>query len=73
MSRRKNPDTVAKNTTYRNEYSKEHYDRLNLLLPKGAKKVIQNAAKEKGKNISAYVVNILEQSEGLDLSGDKKL
>lgn len=71
MPRHKNPDTVAKNTAYRNEYSKQHYDRLNLLLPKGAKKIIQNAARARGENISSYVVGALEWYDKLDLSGDK--
>ena len=73
VPRKKNPDTVAKNTAYRNEYSKQHYDRLNLLLPKGTKKIIQDAAKAKGENISAYVINALEWYDDLDLSGKKKL
>ena len=73
IPREKNPDTVAKNTAYRNEYTKQHYDRLTLLLPKGAKKVIREAAKSKGDTISSYIVNALERYENLDLSGDKKL
>lgn len=72
MPRRKNPDTVQKNTAYRNEYQRQHYDRLNILLPKGAKKVIQDAAAAKGENISSYVINALEWYEGLDLSGNKQ-
>ena len=73
IPRKRNPDTVAKNTAYRNEYTKQHYDRLTLLLPKGAKKVIREAAKSKGDTISSYIVNALERYENLDLSGDKKL
>ena len=71
IGRRKNPDTVAKNTAYRNEYQRKNYDRLNLLLPKGCKAIIQEAAKKRQENLSEYVINALEWYDGLDLSGKK--
>ena len=60
MPRRKNPDTVQKNTAYRNEYTKQHYDRMTLLLPKGKKKDLQEYAKANGKTASQVIVKLLE-------------
>ena len=71
IPRPKDPTTQARNTAYKNLYQREHYDRLNLLLPKGTKKLIQEAAKASGENVSAYIVNALEWYGDLDLSGDK--
>lgn len=73
IPRKRNPDTVAKNTAYRNEYQRQHYDRINIIMPKGAKKVIREAAKSRGETISSYIVRALEWYDNLDLSGDKKL
>lgn len=48
---------------YANDFAKENYDRLNIQVPKGQKKVIQAFAEEKGyKSLNAYV-NALIQAD----------
>lgn len=53
-------------TQYKNQHSKEHYDRINLAVPKGMKEVIKNLASDKGMSISAYLQDLIRQDqEGL--------
>lgn len=53
-------------TEYKNKHSKEHYDRINLAVPKGMKEVIKNLASDKGMSISAYLQDLIRQDqEGL--------
>ncbi len=73
IPRHKNPDTQAKNTAYKSAYNQQHYERFTLTVPKGAKKVLQEAAKARGESLNAYIIHSLEWHEGLDLSGNKKL
>lgn len=53
--------------TYRNEYVRNHYDRLNILLPKGTKKLMLARAAElgyinKGKpSITAYLLGLYQK------------
>ena len=52
--------------TYRNEYVRNHYDRLNILLPKSTKKLMLARAAElgyvnKGKpSITAYLLGLYQ-------------
>lgn len=46
---------MAGATKYKNEWQKEHKDRLNLVLPKGEKQKIQDAADKVGQSISRYI------------------
>lgn len=49
---------------YRNEYAKEHYERLNILLPKGSKALIKKQAQEAGKSVSQYILDVIKEKEG---------
>ncbi len=40
---------------YSNNFNKEHYDRINLIMPKGEKEVIQQHAKASGQSVSEYI------------------
>lgn len=43
-------------TQYKNEFLKEHYDRINLTVAKGEKAIIENYAKSNGyKSLNAYI------------------
>lgn len=51
---------------YQNEHLKEHYDRINLLVPKGDKELISEAARQEGlfnkkgsPNLSAYINSLI--------------
>ncbi len=50
-------------TQYKNDFSKEHYDRMNLSLPKGMKEVIKNLAKEKNLSLNAYILELVRKDQ----------
>lgn len=60
------------------KYVKNNYDRLELSVPKGEKEVIQQAAKQAGQSVNAYVYETVkrrmeqEQNPGVvkNLEGD---
>ena len=53
--------------TYRNEYVRNHYDRLNILLPKGTKELMLARAAELGyinrgkPSITAYLLGLYQK------------
>lgn len=61
-------------TEYKNEYYKEHYDRINLALPKGEKEKIKNAAKGLGMSINEYLYALVcdDLATGESKFGKKK-
>lgn len=46
-------------TKYKNDFQKEKYDRIIVNVPKGQKATIQAHAKELGKSVNAYVVELI--------------
>ena len=50
---------------YINGYNNEHYDRFTLIMPKGMKDELKAKAKEQGKSMSAYILDIIDQ-EGVN-------
>lgn len=44
---------------YINDYIKEKYDRINLMVPMGTKSVIKSWASAEGKSINEYVNNLI--------------
>ena len=42
-------------TQKQNEFIEKAYDRINLLVKKGKKEVIQNKAAEKGESVNAFI------------------
>ena len=40
---------------YNNEFNKNNYDRINLLLPKGKKEVIKSHADSKGESVNSFI------------------
>lgn len=42
---------------YINDYSRRHYDRITILVPKGCKALIQNAAAEAKMTTSEFIVS----------------
>ncbi len=41
---------------YVNDYKRDNYDRINLLVPKGEKAKIKARAEAKGKSLNQYIV-----------------
>lgn len=62
-------DTMAfDQNSYTNEYKRNSYDRLSLLVPKGRKADIQLEATVRGLSVNALIINALEECYGLNLS-----
>ena len=46
---------------YKNEYNREKYDRVGLMLPKGLKDVWKEEAKARGLSINALIIEAVKQ------------
>ncbi len=44
---------------YQNEYKREKYDRIEVVLPKGRKEELKRKAKEKGMSMSEYINSVI--------------
>lgn len=44
-----------------NRWIEKKFDRINLLVPKGQKQVIQEAAKARGESVNAFIVRAVER------------
>lgn len=49
---------------YQNDYKREKYDRMELLLPKGRKEILKKKAKTAGVSMSEYINSLLEKELG---------
>ena len=61
-------------TEYMKLYKKEHYDRINILLPKGMKEKIEEASKSMDASISEYIALLVSEdiSTGTSKLAEKK-
>lgn len=56
-------------TKYKNDFTKQNYDRLNIQVPKGRKAVIEQHWKAKGyKSLNAYVNDLI--SKDMEKAGE---
>ena len=46
-------------TTYKNQHIKEHYERINLIVPKGQKDNIKRIAEEMGMSVNEYICTLI--------------
>lgn len=53
---------------YDNDFKRQNYDRVTILIPKGKSKVLKDYAKTQGKSVSQVTVEALETVCKLDLS-----
>ena len=49
-------------TEYKNNFYKEHYERINLAVPKGMKDIIRTLAADKGMSINAYIQDLVRKA-----------
>lgn len=49
---------------YQNDYKREKYDRMELLLPKGREEILKKKAKAAGVSMSEYINSLLEKELG---------
>lgn len=45
-----------------NKYMKSNYDRVNLVMPKGKKDVIQAHAAQQGESVNAYINRAIDEA-----------
>ena len=48
-----------------NKYMRENYDRLNIIIPKGYKEVVNTYAKQRGETINGLVNSLLRTELGI--------
>jgi len=48
-----------------NKYMSANYDRINLVVPKGRKEIIEQRAKERGKSVNGYLNHLIMADLGL--------
>ena len=46
---------------YQNEYNREKYDRISLMVPKGRKDVIKETAKANGQSVNEFINLAIEE------------
>lgn len=49
-------------STYRNWYARQNYDRISMFVPKGSRVRIQQAARAAGQSMNAYLVSFIPKS-----------
>ena len=45
---------------YNNEYTKNHYDRIVVLVPKGRREILKQTAKSKGVTTNQYILDAID-------------
>lgn len=57
-------------TEYKNQHGKEHYDRLNLVLPKGQKELLKSFCEKMNLSVNEYIKLLIKEDTR---SGESKL
>ena len=53
-------------TAYKNRHKAEHYERIEIALPKGMKDIVKNLASDKKLSVNAYIQDLIRKDqEGL--------
>lgn len=64
--RNRNWDKTPEAQEYRNKYTKEHYDRILLTVPKGFREILRETAQAEGLNPSQLVVMLVKKFRGTE-------
>ena len=56
MAEKKNSDAKIRAN---NKYTASHYDRINLALPRGSRRIVEHLAKKHGESVNRYVCRVL--------------
>lgn len=46
---------------YRNWYTGQNYDRLNIILPKGSRELIREEARKQGKSLNEFIKGLIPE------------
>lgn len=52
-----------KTTAYKNKYNAKHYDRINLIVPKGEKDRLKQLATAQGISLNEYICRLILKQE----------
>ncbi len=63
----------SKATNYKRAFNEINYDRIELTVKRGLKKVLQEAAKESGESINAYIKSAIQARFKADTGKDIEL
>lgn len=64
MERKKNSDAKIRAN---NKYTVAHYDRINMALPKGSRRLIEYCAKQHNETMNRYVCRVVLEAVKRDL------
>lgn len=68
MAEKKNSDAKIRAN---NKYTSAHYDRINLALPKGAKRLIAFCAKKQNESVNRYICRIVLEQVRRDIEKEQ--
>ncbi len=68
MSEKKNSDAKIRAN---NKYTSAHYDRINMALPKGSRKLIAQCALKNGESVNRYVCRVVLEAVREQLRRDQ--
>ncbi|MDR0949275.1 MAG: BrnA antitoxin family protein [Lachnospiraceae bacterium] len=50
-------------TEYKNNFYKDHYERINLAVPKGMKEIIKNLASDNNMSVNSYIQDLVRKDQ----------
>lgn len=59
-------------TKYKNAWQQEHFDRINLTVPKGRKEIVQGHARTRGESVNGFINRAISETMNRDPEKDKR-
>ena len=53
---------MAGSTEYKNNWQKDHVDRVNLTMPKGQKEIIKAHAASRGESVNGFINRVIAEA-----------
>lgn len=69
MDKKKNSDAKIRAN---NKYTSAHYDRINMALPKGSRKLIDYCAKKHSESLNRYVCRVILEQVKKELEAEQQ-
>lgn len=57
-------------TAYTNEFNRQSYDRISLMLPKGKRAMLKAYAEKNGISVNSLIVQAIEEYTGIPMTKD---
>lgn len=61
---------MSRRSEANNRFDAKNYDRISVIIPKGAKDLLKEKAAAEGLSVNRYIIEAVEQRSGLKLSLD---